>query len=293
MTFSQRMGLVKVRDMIQVESLDTETRNAIWNLIVPVMDAAGYKDSCPMFQDIWTGLYQKASDTVPRDSGRMYDNRTDSELYRAFFRGKIIEGAWYECLDLVEYLADSYNRERWNPYFYDSMFHQQNVSVPSGKVFNVIFEVYMVGYRFIGDELTPITNAQELDSIENAIKDSGTSTQELLEKALVHLSNRKRPDYAKSVECSISAVEAQCRILLKGQQVSLGQALKALDRRGYDLHPALKGAFEKLYGFTSNADGIRHAGIKPSDVDQTLAKYMLVVCSAFVNYLIAKGGVDK
>ena len=83
-------------------------------------------------------------------------------------------------------------------------------------------------------------------------------------------------------------MEAQCRILLGGDQVSLGQALKLIEKRGLTLHPALKGAFEKLYGFTSNADGIRHGGIKPSDVDQDLAKFMLISCSAFVNYLISK-----
>jgi hypothetical protein len=33
MTFSQRMRLVPVREAIQVESLDIETRNALWNLI--------------------------------------------------------------------------------------------------------------------------------------------------------------------------------------------------------------------------------------------------------------------
>lgn len=32
-----------------------------------------------------------------------------------------------------------------------------------------------------------------------------------------------------------------------------------------------------------------HGGIHPTDVDQALAQYLLVSCSAFVNYLISKG----
>ena len=43
-----------------------------------------------------------------------------------------------------------------------------------------------------------------------------------------------------------------------------------------------------LYGFTNDANGIRHAGDigGPSSTFEE-AKYMLVSCSAFVNYLIA------
>lgn len=288
MTFSQRMGIAKVRDAIQVESLDKETRNAIWNLISPVFQKAKECAQSTMFKDIWTDLYQKASDTVPRDGVRPYDDRSDEELYCRYVRGKVIEGKWHECLDLVEFLASSYYRKRWDEQFYDNFSHRQEIRVPNAQVFNVLFEAYMVGYRFVGEELTPITNEHEVAAIETSINNTKPAVQELLSKAVMHLSDRKHPDYAKSVECSISAVEAQCCILLGGAQASLGQALKELEKKGVTMHPALKGAFEKLYGYTSNADGIRHAGIRPSDVDQALAKYMLVSCSAFVGYLISK-----
>ena len=47
-------------------------------------------------------------------------------------------------------------------------------------------------------------------------------------------------------------------------------------------------AFNMLYGYTSDANGIRHAGNigGPSSTFEE-AKFMLVSCSAFVNYLIA------
>lgn len=48
----------------------------------------------------------------------------------------------------------------------------------------------------------------------------------------------------------------------------------------------MKGAFEKLYGYTSDANGIRHAnGLGEGDSTFEEAKYMLICCSAFVNYL--------
>ena len=50
--------------------------------------------------------------------------------------------------------------------------------------------------------------------------------------------------------------------------------------------PSPKGAFDKLYGYTSDADGIRHALLEEDKVTFEQAKFMLVVCSAFTNYVI-------
>jgi len=54
------------------------------------------------------------------------------------------------------------------------------------------------------------------------------------------------------------------------------------------LHPALEKGFGAIYGYTSDQGGIRHAMIDESTCDFEDAKYMLVSCSAFVNYLIMK-----
>ena len=70
----------------------------------------------------------------------------------------------------------------------------------------------------------------------------------------------------------------------------MGDALKRLEEEK-KIHPALKGAFTKLYGYTSDEGGIRHAeGLLESDVTFEEAKFMLVTCSAFINYLIAEQG---
>ena len=47
-------------------------------------------------------------------------------------------------------------------------------------------------------------------------------------------------------------------------------------------------AFNKLYGYASDSDGIRHALSKETGYKQEDAIFMLVACSAFVNYLKVK-----
>ena len=73
-----------------------------------------------------------------------------------------------------------------------------------------------------------------------------------------------------------------------GKNATLGNAMKKLDDAGVTIHGAMKVAFEKLYGYTSDAGGIRHGSIDFTDATIEDAQYMLVTCSAFVNYLNSK-----
>ena len=108
-----------------------------------------------------------------------------------------------------------------------------------------------------------------------------------MRNALDLLSNRKSPDYRNPIKESISAVEAICKIITGKQKATLGGALKEIEKK-IKLHPALKNAFNSLYGYTNDAEGIRHALLDKSSLSFEDAKFMLVSCSAFTNYLISK-----
>ncbi|MCZ7542089.1 MAG: hypothetical protein M5R40_00440 [Anaerolineae bacterium] len=97
------------------------------------------------------------------------------------------------------------------------------------------------------------------------------------------LADRENPDYRNSIKEAISAVEATAKIITGDKKATLRQALKRLG-----LHPALESGLSSIYGYTSDADGIRHALTDEPNVTHDDAKFMLVSCSAFVNYLIAR-----
>ena len=109
-------------------------------------------------------------------------------------------------------------------------------------------------------------------------------------KAIECYSDRTFPDYENSIKESISAVEAMCCIItgIDGSNSTLGKTLKKLKDKGVYVHPALESAFSSMYGYTSDENGIRHGGIDFTNAHEEDAKYMLLSCSAFVNYLIAK-----
>jgi len=51
------------------------------------------------------------------------------------------------------------------------------------------------------------------------------------------------------------------------------------------LHSALKEGFLKLYSYTNDENGIRHAMLEVPELNQADAKYFLLSCTSFVNYL--------
>lgn len=54
-----------------------------------------------------------------------------------------------------------------------------------------------------------------------------------------------------------------------------------------EIHGALKEAFKKLYGYAGDGKGIRHAGdLGGPESTFAEAQFMLVSCSAFINYLM-------
>lgn len=85
------------------------------------------------------------------------------------------------------------------------------------------------------------------------------------------------------------AVEAVVNEINGGRSTSLGAAVNELKRNDVEIHPALLEGITKLYGFTSDAPLIRHAGEGKIECnDEATARFMVVTCSAIVNYLLAQ-----
>ena len=73
-----------------------------------------------------------------------------------------------------------------------------------------------------------------------------------------------------------------------GEAKTLGPAIDRL-KNEHGMHPALAEACKKLYGYTSDKGGIRHAALDDeAHVDQAEAVFLLGTCASFVSYLIQK-----
>lgn len=187
---------------------------------------------------------------------------------------------WYELFSLLEC---SWNFLRYNGAFkYASYLYSET---------NRIFERENYAYRMNHDtgDIIEVTSEVEIDSINEALRNPVDSVRTHIETAIKHLSaSQKAPDYRNSVKESISAVEACCRNITG--ETTLDKAIARLEAKGVVINSEMKKGFAKLYYYTNDeATGIRHALMDDGHVPTSdEAIYMLVVCSAFVNYLTKK-----
>lgn len=195
------------------------------------------------------------------------------------------QNKWYQKIDLVQatiqYLFDRDDR------ILEIHGHRPPVALPFVQLLNSHFERLNFAYRVVNKEIVEITSKEEIAAIEDALQDSTANIRMHLSKALELYAKRPEGDYSNSIKESISAVEAYCRA--KTGKSSLGKALNHLENNGIIIPKTLNDAFEKLYIYTNQGDtGIRHAlmdkdGTYVPSGDEAL--FMLVSCSAFINYL--------
>ena len=274
MRFSDRIGVTKPEEIIQLKGMNRNLRNGLWNgfhlLYVHPLYEENVRDISNSFYygfyiKLWADFFKLTIDEIPYSPYEVI-----SYVKEGFF-----DAMWFEVYNFIEFVSRSENREKESFIRYT----------------NRILERENSGYRFTNNSLAPITSTVEIKEVESAIKNSTNKTLEgvsvHLKSALERLSNRETPDYRGSITESIHAIESVAKTIAKDEKAELSKALKAIkDKLG--LHGALESGFKSIYGYASDADGIRHALLGKSTVEFDDAKYMLVSCSAFVNYLIAK-----
>ena len=275
--FSHRRGLKPAQKSLQREAIDGDLRTALWNNLcffywtkakANWMTLGQYDIDSPvgtLFFRIWTEHLKRPADELPPYI---------ADAIRAL-KDYFLNCPWNECYDFIEYVSGVYADRGVNQKFQSYC--------------NSTLEKEVSAYRFAGGKMVEITSLEEIQEVEAALAptDSLAPVSTHLRRALDLLADRKSPDYRNSIKESISAVEAVSKLLLGDSKADLTLALRHISAKA-GLHPALEKAFIQMYGYTSDADGIRHALMEEPSVSFEDAKFMLVACSAFVNYLRAK-----
>lgn len=274
--FSEAHGMGSCNTQMQIDDLDDRTRIVLFNKITEHLswhyankDGAICNDGAFHKEDILYRLINTACGQMANPDKHYYISELNKILKEILTRA-----LYNEVFDIAELVCRNCicGKEL------------------TDKI-NDIFKQEYVGYRFIDGRITPITDENEIKSIEEACNNKFEGTRAHIKKAVGFLADRERKDYKNCIKESISAVESICSIIVGNEKATLGQALKRLEDNGLVIHTALKNAFSSLYGYTSDEGGIRHSeGMFESDVTFEEAKFMLVSCSAFVNYLTANYG---
>ncbi len=277
--YSDRNGLNPVCNVMQVDDLDDRTRvmlfNKIWEVIDNHFDFSNQNHinrsrRCKFIKDLLVEVF-----------GEIVNPNNDVAEFFIFDKIKNVicqaplNEVWdifeFICCYLVQIIDFQYGNKEVKGFF---------------SYINAIFEKECIAYRFVNGIIIQNTNNIEIAAIEEASRTDFDGCNKHIEKATAYLYDRENPDYKNSIKESISAVEAICCIITNTENATLGETLRVLEKK-QQLNGQLKAAFEKLYAYTNNQGGIRHANpIVASEVSFAEAKFMLISCCAFVNYLI-------
>lgn len=277
MKFSERMGITQPH-ILQTNDMTHGLRVALWNICQELVFNSTDNKWRDKYQLVYREYFRWPTDEVPY-------HYCDAINKIKAWHFKV--ATWYEIYNFIEYLILNSNR----------FFLGERLKRLLPFSVNVVLEEENSGYRVVSGILTPITNTLEMDEVANASSETINEKINIIhthiKSAIELISIKPNPDYRNSIKESISAVEAAVKIITHVSGGGVKDALNALEKE-MPIHGSMKEGIIKLYGWTSNADGIRHGLLDESTVGFDEAKYMLVMCSAFVNYMIVKASsLDK
>ena len=300
LTFSQRFGYEALPGPMQLEKLSNTLRREIWGatrefLIVfrGSSNLGGYyfnnETICRFIENILGGHLGLAHDEIQLGYSDV-EEQVKAILLKAKFN---------KVLDLIENITNqpyeriassgegvmaSRNREK----FHDS---RENLINTYRRQFEEQAAAYWLDTSKRPYKFFPRSTMEQGYAVRQAletVEDRGmTGASAHLRKAAGFINTQQ---YPASILNSILAVESVARTIDPKAEKTLTPALKSLEKAGMINHPALKEAFSKLYGYTNDEEGIRHALLKENSPDVGLdeAMFMFGACASFAAYLVSK-----
>jgi len=264
--FSQRIG-ARRPPRSGLEEASPELRTALWNVL--------HKPAFPEDQE-----HRERALAHARAMWNHMGWRTDQVPLLPYQMRESLAAEWFSCrwpefFDLIEFTARTLAtsaapvRQQWF------------------EMLNRILESRGCAYRFIAEQLVPLTNTAEATEVvrgaESAIPDVGAHIREAAKLLPPNAGANPR----NSIRESIAAVEAALRHLNGNPSATLTEGLAVFEDKHGPLHPSLRQGLAMLYAYTADESGVYHplieetAGVTGDD-----ARFMLVTCSAFTNYLV-------
>jgi len=264
-SFSEREDITP-KPILQLDKMNEELSNLVYNFCYTVFTSVQLKISIESVE-------KKVLDSVCKSISKF------SFLYNGSF-SQLGFDTFYESL-------------KWNEKYsvVEALINNSEAKI---QELNDILERQNSGYRMHENRrLVPITDQVEIDEVEEAQKTSLETVNDHMKKAIQAFSDRENHRYGTAVVEAVHALETLAKYKTREKNGSLGTLVKKMN-----LPKSLENSIGALYGFSSEEAGRHAAKDKVIDVDFDTAKFVIVTCSAFVNYILsvdvveAEGGLE-
>jgi len=300
-TFSQRNGYEDLPEPMRLEQLSYDLRRELCNAVRQLLSK--------ILEEVSDGKrYRK--DFLVRTLGefsKILENEIEKELYfqdpLEQIEKILVNSNFNRILDFLEIVFNETEFESVTVGEYEILERLRSSSANKiQKLFNKHTAPYWLDTSQRPYWFFPRTSEEEGAAAHQAME---MLRQEGMNGAVTHLRKAARfintGDHADSIRESIHAVESVARTIDSGSSTTLGPALSSLKNCGLLQHKALEKAFQQLYGYTSDEQGIRHALLEKDAADVRLEEVMFMfgACASFAGYLTQKqrqiqegGGAD-
>lgn len=255
MGFRERMG-IGLRQEMQIDSLDKRARNLLYT-----------------FFAIAHSIESDLSSVI--------------SLKVALILGKKLSVGQRYSRESIEKLFDNGDFS----YIYEIL---ENTTPEEGReTLNRILEQEKCNYRMGNDGLfIKVGSEEELENIEQTVSLASGSAKEHFQTAVREYSRRGQDiNYASVCNEAIKAVEALAHQFLddKYKNATLGACLEPL-RQKHSIPSFIMEPIKKIWESSNHGDSAtRHEG---SSVDEPEAYYILIMCSAFMNYVYKTASIS-
>lgn len=247
-SFSERNNIEKLSEEIQLKKLDDRTRIGILNMWSKFYEDVKWRSMLnntnrkDILRLIITNVYNQPASTWSLLKETIVLNEVEKTIRYDKYN---------KVFDLLEYTISMFHSLKMGSTY---RYGYQNNNYFSQL--NKLFEQEFVGYRFIDNKISKISDPIEVKSINDTFSVSYDTVKGHILKANVFLSDRDNPDYQNSIKESLSALEALAQIItgINGAGATLGKMLKKLEDDGI-ISGAMKSGFSALYGFASEGKG--------------------------------------
>jgi AbiJ N-terminal domain 4 len=270
--FSQRTGLRPMPPQMQLGKISDELRRKLSYYVDLEFDSgSSYSMESSYFQSKLKRVTNDIHVLFLKQPNSTYENDTEKwkRILNVGFQTKDVGLVF----DLVEFLL-----------------RHPNCSSDLKLEFADAFVTARAAYRIVDNQVVAIGVEEQGAAFERALADAEQKGAGAARTHLVAAGKALRDaDWSGCVRESIHAVESIARQLTPDAS-TLRPALAALESKGH-LHGGLKAAFNSLYGYSSDEEGVRHSLVfnDAAKVDEADALFMLGACASFVSYLAARG----
>lgn len=272
-TFAQREGAEEIPVQLKPKQISRAAANLLWHVVNKSIEAStrmGTENS--YIADPWFTIIR---DWLVRQGRRSDEISVSGITVKTNILPLFMGSAPYHApLDFIDFVL-----------------HHKICPANFGKEIGGALIESRMAYRVVDNDLLPIFSDEEAATIEKVLNDliltPYAGARKHFKSAAIAL---VAGNFADSVRESIHAIESVASLLAKKSKSEIGPALDALNAKNV-IHGALVEGFKKLYGWSSDEKGIRHALLADGDakVDVSDAAFMLGASASFVSYLISKG----